>query len=266
MLLTYDRMGGLKVVLWVIAVAVCIFLLVPIIFIIALSFGSSKWLAFPPPAWTLRWYQDLATDPRWLTAALTSLKIGFLVTICSVLLGVTASLAVIRGRFPGRQFLRCLFLTPMVLPVVVFAVATYLLFLRVGLGGTLVGFVIAHTVLAFPFAFITISTSLERFDKSIEDAAVLCGAPPIVAFLKITVPSIRLGLLSAALFSFLISWDEVVVAIFMASPELQTLPVLIWAALRQELSPTIAAASSILVLITLVLMMMIAALRRRLAE
>ena len=266
MLLTYDRMGGLKVVLWVIAVAVCIFLLVPIIFIIALSFGSSKWLAFPPPAWTLRWYQDLATDPRWLTAALTSLKIGFLVTICSVLLGVTASLAVIRGRFPGRQFLRGLFLTPMVLPVVVFAVATYLLFLRVGLGGTFVGFVIAHTVLAFPFAFITISTSLERFDKSIEDAAVLCGAPPIVAFLKITVPSIRLGLLSAALFSFLISWDEVVVAIFMASPELQTLPVLIWAALRQELSPTIAAASSILVLITLVLMMMIAALRRRLAE
>lgn len=266
MLLTYDRMGGLKVVLWVIAVAVCIFLLVPIIFIIALSFGSSKWLAFPPPAWTLRWYQDLATDPRWLTAALTSLKIGFLVTICSVLLGVTASLAVIRGRFPGRQFLRGLFLTPMVLPVVVFAVATYLLFLRVGLGGTLVGFVIAHTVLAFPFAFITISTSLERFDKSIEDAAVLCGAPPIVAFLKITVPSIRLGLLSAALFSFLISWDEVVVAIFMASPELQTLPVLIWAALRQELSPTIAAASSILVLITLLLMMMIAALRRRLAE
>lgn len=266
MLLTYDRMGGLKVVLWVIAVAVCIFLLVPIIFIIALSFGSSKWLAFPPPAWTLRWYQDLATDPRWLTAAFTSLKIGLLVTICSVLLGVTASLAVIRGRFPGRQFLRGLFLTPMVLPVVVFAVATYLLFLRVGLGGTLVGFVIAHTVLAFPFAFITISTSLESFDKSIEDAAVLCGAPPIVAFLKITVPSIRLGLLSAALFSFLISWDEVVVAIFMASPELQTLPVLIWAALRQELSPTIAAASSILVLITLVLMMMIAALRRRLAE
>ena len=266
MLLTYDRMGGLKVVLWGIAVAVCIFLLVPIIFIIALSFGSSKWLAFPPPAWTLRWYQDLATDPRWLTAAFTSLKIGLLVTICSMLLGVTASLAVIRGRFPGRQFLRGLFLTPMVLPVVVFAVATYLLFLRVGLGGTLIGFVIAHTVLAFPFAFITISTSLENFDKSIEDAAVLCGAPPIVAFLKITVPSIRLGLLSAALFSFLISWDEVVVAIFMASPELQTLPVLIWAALRQELSPTIAAASSILVLITLVLMMLIAALRRRLAE
>lgn len=265
MLLTYDRLGGLKVLLWGVTVLVCIFLLVPIVFIIALSFGSSKWLAFPPPAWTLRWYQELAADPRWLVAALTSLKIGILVTICSVLLGLTASLAVIRGRFPGRRFLQGLFLTPMVLPVVVFAVATYLLFLRVGLGGTLTGFVIAHTVLAFPFAFITISNALEAFDKSIEDAAVLCGAPPLTAFLKITVPSIRLGLFSAALFSFLISWDEVVVAIFMASPELQTLPVLIWAALRQELSPTIAAASSLLVLVTLVLMTMIAAVRRRLA-
>ena len=266
MLLTYDRLGGLKAFLWGVTVLVCVFLLVPIVFIIALSFGSSKWLAFPPPAWTLRWYQALAVDPRWLTAALTSLKIGILVTICSVLLGLGASLAVIRGHFPGRQLLRGLFLTPMVLPVVVFAVATYLLFLHVGLGGTLTGFVIAHTVLAFPFAFITISNSLESFDKSIEDAAVLCGAPPVIAFLKITLPSIRLGLLSAALFSFLISWDEVVVAIFMASPELQTLPVLIWAALRQELSPTIAAASSLLVLITLVVMITIAALRRRFAE
>lgn len=266
MLLTYERLGGLKAFLWSVTVLVCVFLLVPIVFIVALSFGSSKWLAFPPPAWTLRWYQALAADPRWLSAALTSLKIGFLVTICSVLLGLGASLAVIRGRFPGRQLLRGLFLTPMVLPVVVFAVATYLLFLHVGLGGTLAGFVIAHTVLAFPFAFITISNSLESFDKSIEDAAVLCGAPPVIAFLTITLPSIRLGLLSAALFSFLISWDEVVVAIFMASPELQTLPVLIWAALRQELSPTIAAASSLLVLITLVIMITIAALRRRFAE
>jgi putative spermidine/putrescine transport system permease protein len=263
MLLTYDHLGRLKILLWLVVILSCIFLLVPIIFIVPLSFGSSKWLAFPPPGWTLRWYQALIDDPRWLTASYTSFKIGVLVTVASVLLGLMASLAIIRGRFPGRNLLRGLFLTPMVLPVVVFAVATYLLFLRVGLGGTLTGFIIAHTVLAFPYAFITISNSLENFDKSIEDAAILCGAPPYVAFLKITIPSIRLGLFSAALFSFLISWDEVVVAIFMASPELQTLPVLIWAALRQELSPTIAAASSLLVLITLVLMITIAALRRR---
>jgi putative spermidine/putrescine transport system permease protein len=150
----------------------------------------------------------------------------------------------------------------MVLPVVVFAVALYALFLRIGLSGTLVGFVIAHTVLSFPFAVIAISNSLSAFDKSIEDAAVLCGATPLQAKIKVTLPAIRLGLFSAALFAFLISWDEVVVAIFMASPTLQTLPVRIWGALRQDLSPVIAAVSTVLVVITLALMALAAALRK----
>jgi putative spermidine/putrescine transport system permease protein len=150
----------------------------------------------------------------------------------------------------------------MVMPVVVFAVALYALFLRIGLSGTLVGFVLAHTVLAFPFAVVAIVNSLQGFDKSIEDAAVLCGATPLQAKLKITLPSIRLGLLSAALFSFLMSWDEVVVAIFMASPTLQTLPVRIWGALRQDLSPAIAAVSTLLVLTTLAVMLVAATLRK----
>ena len=154
----------------------------------------------------------------------------------------------------------------MILPVVVFSVAIYMLFLRIGLGGTFIGFVIAHTVLAFPFAFISITNSLERFDKSIEDAAILCGASPIRAVIKITLPSRRLGILSAALFSFLISWDEVVVAIFMASPTLQTLPVVIWGALRQELTPTIAAASSLLVLLTLALIVFAGVFRKYLTR
>jgi len=124
------------------------------------------------------------------------------------------------------------------------------------------GFVIAHTILAFPFAVIAISNSLERFDKAIEDAAILCGASHLEAIWRITLPSIRLGILSAALFSFLASWDEVVVAIFMASPTLQTLPVRIWGALRQDLTPVIAAASSLLVILTLVLMAIAASLQK----
>jgi putative spermidine/putrescine transport system permease protein len=265
MLLSYERLGALKVALWAITIAVCLFLILPIVFIGALSFGSSKWLVFPPPSWTLRWYQELFAQPRWIEAAGTSLKIAVLTTVCSVLLGLLASFAIVRGRFPGRNALRALFITPMIMPVVIFAVAIYMLFLRIGLGGTLTGFVLAHTILAFPFAFLTITNSLERFDKSIEDAAVLCGAPPLLAILRITLPSIRLGIYSAALFSFLVSWDEVVVAIFMASPTLQTLPVLIWASLRQELTPTIAAASALLVLVTLVLLVSGALLKRRLA-
>ena len=180
----------------------------------------------------------------------------------SVSLGLLASFGLVRGKFPGREALRAFFLTPMILPVVVLAVALYAVFLRLGLSGTLIGFVIAHTVLALPFAIIPISNALEAFDKSIEDAAVLCGASPWEAKLRVTLPGIKLGLFAAALFSFLASWDEVVLAIFMASPQLQTLPVLIWGTVRQDLTPVIAAASTLLVAIT-VLLMLVAAVARK---
>ncbi|TGR16993.1 ABC transporter permease subunit, partial [Mesorhizobium sp. M8A.F.Ca.ET.197.01.1.1] len=114
------------------------------------------------------------------------------------------------------------------------------------------------------FAIIPIATALEGFDKSIEDAAIVCGASPLEAKLRITLPSIRIGIFSAAIFSFLASWDEVVVAIFMASPTLQTLPVKIWGSLRSDLTPVIAAASSLLVGLTLALMVVTALLRRKL--
>ncbi|WP_040485869.1 ABC transporter permease [Lutibaculum baratangense] len=262
MLLDFDRLGGFRWVLVGLTALVALFLLLPIVFIAALSFGSSQWLVFPPPSWTTRWYGELLADPRWLAAAWTSAKVAFATMILAVLLGLLCSFALVRGRFRGREVLRAFFLTPMVLPVIVFAVAIYAFFLRVGLNGTFVGFVIAHTILALPFAVISISNALEGFDKSIEDAAILCGAHPLEAKLRITLPAIRLGIFAAAIFSFLISWDEVVVAIFMASPTLQTLPVRIWGTLRQDLTPVIAAASTLLVAFTIALMLLAALTRR----
>lgn len=262
MLLDFDRMGGLRWLLVGIGLATALFLLLPILFIVALSFGSSQWLIFPPPGWTLRWYRELFADPRWLGAILTSAKVAVLVTIASVGLGLLASFGLVRGRFKGREALRAFFLTPMILPVVVLAVALYAVFLRLGLSGTLLGFVIAHTIVALPFAIIPISNALEAFDRSIEDAAVLCGANPWEAKLRVTLPGIKLGLFAAAVFSFLVSWDEVVLAIFMASPQLQTLPVLVWGTVRQDLTPVIAAASTLLVAITVLLMLGAALVRK----
>jgi putative spermidine/putrescine transport system permease protein len=262
MLLDFDRMGGLRWLLAGIGLAAALFLLLPILFIVALSFGSSQWLIFPPPGWTLRWYRELFADPRWLGAILTSAKVAVLVTIVSVGLGLLASFGLVRGRFKGREALRAFFLTPMILPVVVLAVALYAVFLRLGLSGTLLGFVIAHTIVALPFAIIPISNALEAFDRSIEDAAVLCGANPWEAKLRVTLPGIKLGLFAAAVFSFLVSWDEVVLAIFMASPQLQTLPVLVWGTVRQDLTPVIAAASTLLVAITVLLMLGAALVRK----
>ncbi|MFC0216791.1 ABC transporter permease [Pseudochelatococcus lubricantis] len=262
MLLDFRKLGAWKWALSAICGLMTLFLLLPILFIVALSFGSSRWLIFPPPGWTLRWYEELFADPRWIDAAMTSAKIAVIVMVLSVVLGLLVSLALVRGRFRGRAVLRAFFLTPMVLPVIIVAVALYAAFLRLGLSGTLVGFVIAHLVVALPFSIITISGALETFDPAIEDAAILCGASPWEARLRVTMPCISHGLFSAAIFSFLISWDEVVLAIFMASPSLQTLPVKVWTTLRQDLTPVIAAASTLLIALT-VLLMVIAALIRK---
>lgn len=262
MLLNFDRLGWWKYVLLTITVLTAAFLLLPILFIAALSFGSSQWLIFPPPGWTLRWYAELFSDPQWLESAWTSFRIATIVTVLSVLLGLVTSFGLVRGKFLFRDALKALFLTPMILPVVVFAVALYAFFLRIGLGGTLVGFVLSHLVLALPFSILSISSALEGFDKSIEDAAVLCGASPLEAKIRVTLPAISHGLFSAAVFSFLTSWDEVVVAIFMASPSLQTLPVKVWTTLRQDLTPVVAAASTLLILLTIVFMALAAIVRK----
>ncbi|MBW3095831.1 ABC transporter permease [Pseudohoeflea coraliihabitans] len=262
MLLDFHRLGWWRWVLLAIVIAVSAFLLLPIIFIATLSFGSSQWLIFPPPSWTTRWYGELFADPRWLAAAFNSLKIGLIVTVLSVLIGLAASFSLVRGKFRGRETLKALFLTPMILPVVVLAVALYAFFLRLGINGTVTGFVIAHLLVALPFSILALTNALEGFDKSVEDAAVLCGAHPLEAKLRVTLPAIAPGLFSAAIFSFLTSWDEVVLAIFMASPTLQTLPVRIWSTLRQDLTPVIASASTVLVAVTIILMLLVALVRK----
>src|SRR3712207_2471414 len=141
MLLNFDRLGALRYLLGGISLIAGLFLLFPVVMIVALSFGSSQWLQFPPPGWTLQWYEELFADSAWLNAFLTSFKIALIVTVLSVIIGLMASFALTRGTFRGREILRALFLTPMILPVVVLAVALYALFLRLHLNGTLIGFV-----------------------------------------------------------------------------------------------------------------------------
>lgn len=263
MLLDFHHLGVVRWFLVGFGVLVCIYLLLPIVFIVLLSFGSSRWLAFPPPEWTLQWYVEFFEDPQWINSLIVSAQVAVVVTILSVAIGLLASFAIVRGTFRGQAVLRAFLLTPMVLPVVVLAVALYALFLQLGLNGTFTGLALSHLVIALPFSVIVISNSLVSFDRSIEDAAVVCGASPMEAKLKVTLPSIRLGLLGAAIFSFLASWDEVVLAIFMSSPRLQTFPVRIWSILRQDLTPVIAAASTLLILLTAVLLLVTALFLRR---
>jgi putative spermidine/putrescine transport system permease protein len=150
----------------------------------------------------------------------------------------------------------------MIVPVVIIAVALYGLVLQWGLNGTLFAFVMSHMILALPFAIICIASALQTFDVALEKSAMICGATRAQALMRITLPSIRAGIVAGGLFAFLISWDEVVLAIFMATPTLQTLPVKIWVTLRTDLSPVIAAASSVLIAMTVALLAITALIRR----
>ncbi|NIE73400.1 ABC transporter permease [Pantoea sp. Ap-967] len=263
MLLTPNAMslrlrGGLYLGTGLIAAV----LLVPIVFIVLLSFGSSQWLVFPPPGWSTKWYVQFFSNAQWMEAAWSSLKVALLTTACAVALGLPTAFALVRGRFPGRELLYGLFTLPMIVPLVIIAVAVYALFL-LGMTGTLFSFVVSHVIVALPFTIISIINSLKLFDRSIEDAAVICGASRWQAIGKVTFPAIRPGLVAGALFAFLVSWDEVVMSVMMASPTLQTLPVKMWTTLRQDLTPVIAVASTLLIGLSLVVMLIANRLRQR---
>ncbi|MFT2098837.1 ABC transporter permease [Marinomonas sp. 2405UD66-6] len=264
MLLTQQSMGWkLKSTLYFITGAIASFLALPIFFIVALSFGSSQWLVFPPPHWTTKWYERFFENPQWIESALTSLQVALITSILATLIALPASFALVRGKFAGRDYLYSLFTLPMIVPVVIIAVATYSMFLSLGLTGTLVAFIISHVIVALPFAIISIINSLKLFDKSIEDAAVICGANRLYAIFKVTFPAIKPGIFSGALFAFLVSWDEVVISVMMASPELQTLPVKMWSTLRQDLTPVIAVASTLLILLSILIMLVSNTLQKR---
>ncbi|HKS14139.1 MAG TPA: ABC transporter permease [Pseudomonas sp.] len=264
MLLTPNAMGpGLRLSLMLTTTAIAGFLLLPIVFIVLLSFGSSQWMVFPPPGWSTKWYLQFFANEQWMASVWASLKVALLTTAGAIALGLPSAFALVRGRFPGREMMYALFTLPMIVPLVTIAVAVYALFLKTGLTGTLTGFVISHVIVALPFTIISIINSLKLFDRSIEDAAVICGASRWQAIWRVTFPAIRPGLAAGALFAFLVSWDEVVMSVMMGSPTLQTLPVKMWTTLRQDLTPVIAVASTLLIGLSLLIMMVAAGLRRR---
>ncbi|WP_122446718.1 ABC transporter permease [Pseudomonas viridiflava] len=264
MLLTPNAMSlRLRSGLYLTTGLIALFLLLPILFIVLLSFGSSQWLVFPPPGWTFKWYQQFFSNPEWMDAAMSSFKVAILTTISAVALGLPTAFALVRGRFPGRDLLYGVFTLPMIVPLVIIAVAVYALFLKLGYTGTLFSFVVSHVIVALPFTIISIINSLKLFDESIEDAAVICGASRLQAIYRVTFPGIRPGMMAGALFAFLVSWDEVVLSVMMASPTLQTLPVKMWTTLRQDLTPVIAVASTLLIALSVLVMFIAATLRRR---
>ena len=182
--------------------------------------------------------------------------------LLATVLGTAASVALVRGRFPGKSFVNGLLLAPMIVPVIVVAVATFGTFLRWQLVGTFTGFLLAHTVLALPFVVVTVSSALRTFDDRLELAAASLGAGPLTRLRRVTLPLVLPGVLSGAVFAFVTSFDEVVVALYLQAPQMRTLPVRMYTSVTSEIDPTIAAASTLILVVTTLLILLPQLIRR----
>ena len=182
--------------------------------------------------------------------------------IVAVILGTLAAFGLVRGRFPGKGLVNALVLAPMIAPGIVVAVAVFGVFLGWRLAGTWIGFLLAHAMLAVPFVVVSVSTSLSSFDRTLERAAASLGASAVTTFRRVTLPLIIPGVASGALFAFVTSFDEVVIALYLKSPTLYTLPTKMYTSVTSEVDPTIAAASTVILVVTTTLILLPTFLRR----
>lgn len=245
--------------------AVCgvmLFLILPNIVIVPISFTELEYISFPPQGFSLRWYEAFFADPAWRGAVLNSFIVAVFASLFATVLGTLAALGLTRSRGRWTKPTATLFLLPMIVPSIITAVAMYGVFARLGLNSTLPGLIVAHTVLALPFVIVNVAAVAQKMDWRIEQAARSLGADPVRAFLKVTLPAIRPGILAGAVFAFLTSFDEVVVALFVSGVGAITLPVQMWSGLRFEISPIVAAASCLLVLVSCLALSLFALQRR----
>ena len=247
----------------IICAAVFAFLIVPILVIIPLSFNAEPYFTYPMPGFSLRWYEEFFTSPQWLLGLKNSVIVGFFATLVATVLGTLAALGLNRAEYPGKPAILAVLISPIIVPIVITAAGMFYFYARIGLTGTLAGLVFAHATIGVPFVVITVSATLAGFDNNLVRAGASLGADPVRVFFKVTLPLILPGVVSGALFAFITSWDELVIAIFLASTEEHTLPRRMWSGIRELLSPTIMAVATLLILTSIALMVAMELLRRR---
>lgn len=230
--------------------AVLAFMIIPVIFVAWSAFYASPFLSFPPPGYTTRWFHAALSRDAFLNGIVTSFKVALAASAAGVIIGTMASLVIARGRFPGRDALAALLVAPLTVPNIVLGISLYMFFiwmadqLQVDLTTNLVGLLFAHTLLTLPWSVRLISANLVGLDRSIEEAAMNLGASPLATFFLVTVPQMRAGVIAAALFSFIISFENLEISLLLVGPGSTTLPIALMQYLEFNMDPTVAAAST----------------------
>ena len=249
---------------------VFVFLVAPIIVIVPLSFNAEPYFTFTegmlrldPDAWSLRWYREIIHSEAWVRSLVNSMVIGISATVLATVLGTVAALGLASSAIPARRVIMGVIISPMVTPVIIAAAGMFFFYSGLGLGQTYVSIILAHAALGVPFVVVTVTATLAGYDPNFNNAAASLGAGPWTIFRRVQFPLISPGVISGALFAFAVSFDEVVVVLFMAGVEQRTIPRQMWSGIREQISPAILAVATFLVVFAVLLLLTVNWLRRR---
>ncbi|UGV24993.1 ABC transporter permease subunit [Rhodopseudomonas boonkerdii] len=236
---TVRIMGGLVVAV----------LILPIIVVMVISFSSASYLTFPPPGFSLRWYEQFFSDSNWMSAFWSSALIALVSAAIAVGLGTCAALGIVRGDVRGKSAIMLLLVSPIIVPPVVLGLSLYTLFLKFDLVGSVFGLAAAHAIGGLPIVVVILAAALQGVDKRLEQAASVHGASSFTVLWLVTLPAIAPGLAAATFFAFLHSFDELVLTLFLSSAQLKTLPLMLWGDINYRLNPVLAVVSTLEVLL-----------------
>ena len=234
-----------------------LFLLAPLLVVLPISFSGDNFMIFPPTTWSPRWYGAIFTDAKMVSAFTTSVALAAAVTLLSLAIALPAAYTLVRLRPPGAAALASLFTAPLLLPTIVLGLAILIVFSGYGLLGTFRGLIAAHLVVTLPYAIRVLSTALSTLPPAVEEAAASLGASPVTVFRRVTLPMMRSGIIGTTALCFLVSFDEVVLSLFLTGPKLTTLPVAMFHRVEQQADPMVASLSVLLVALTLAVVLIV---------
>ena len=245
-----------RIWLYVVSIIVLFLLIVPSLVVIPMSFSDSQYLEFPPETYSTRWYENYFYSIDWLRATWTSVKVGVLTIFVATPLGIMAAYGLVNSNAKTRGILFPIMISPMLVPVILVAIGLFYFFVQFKMVNSILGLVLGHSLIAMPLVLIIVLSALSNYDMNQEKVARSLGASRIRAFFEITLPQIKFSIVSAALISFLTSFDEVIISLFVSGGDNSTITRSMFLALRDQIDPTIAAISTILIIISSVFLIL----------
>ena len=257
-----KRTSPRRIIFVLLCAAVLLYLVLPILIVVPMSFSSARFLTFPPPSLSLRWYREYIDNPAWMQATLVTLTVAVCTVLIATPLGVSAAYAISQSKLRIMRIIHAALLLPLMVPIIITAVGIFFVYAKVGLTATMSGLVLANVMLALPYVIISVVAGLQSFDMTQEMVARSLGMNRLRSFFAVTLPQIKASVIAGGIFAFISAMDETIVAIFISGGQYQPLTKRMFTALRDEIDPTIAAISTLMTA-TSFMLVLIASTRKR---